>query len=154
MMVKFPFHSINICNLWAAQKYDLFAVFRLHHISFINFVNVSFFFWKDMFFFQVLGNLPFLSFPFTQHLMMKNKNEKENMIPIILLHQEKYQLSVTHESLIITTAQQNFKNYFVITDHRGINKLLINFCYWCAFKWNCTESWAVPDWFFASPCLI
>ena len=53
---------------------------------------------------------------------MKNKNEKENMIPIILLHQEKYQLSVTHESLIITTAQQNFKNYFVITDHRGINK--------------------------------
>ena len=61
---------------------------------------------------------------------MKNKNEKENMIPIILLHQEKYQLSVTHESLIITTAQQNFKNHFVITDHRGINKLLINFCYW------------------------
>ena len=61
--------------------------------------------------------------------MMKNKNEKENMIPIILLHQEKYQLSVTHELLIITTVQQNFKNPFVITDHRGINKLLINFCY-------------------------
>ena len=124
--------------------------FTIFHLS----ILLLFLFLKRNVFFQVLGNLPFLSFPFTQHLMMKNKNEKENMIPIILLNQEKYQLSVTHESLIITTAQQNFKNYFVITDHRGINKLLINFFYWCAFKWNCTESWAVPDWFFASPCLI
>ena len=100
--------------------------FTIFHLS------ILFLFLKrhDFVFFQVLGNLPFLPFPFTQHLMMKNKkNEKENMTPIILLHQEKYQLSVTHESLIITTAQQNFKNYFVITDHRGINKLLINFFY-------------------------
>ena len=101
--------------------------FTIFHLS----ILLLFLFLKrhDFVFFQVLSNLPFLPFPFTQHLMMKNKNEKENMIPIILLHQEKYQLSVNHESLIITTAQQNFKNYFVITDHRGIDKLLINFCY-------------------------
>ena len=23
----------------------------------------------------------------------------------------------------------------MITDHRGVKKLLFNFCYWCAFKW-------------------
>lgn len=45
---------------------------------------------------------------------MKNKNDKENMTPIILLHQEKYQLSVTHESLIITTAQQNFNTLWLL----------------------------------------